>query len=173
MLSALGPRMTLNHTYLMRSAYSSLSRVVNSVERILLLLKKSAPDSTSQLGWVTRGTYLNFSHNTIIEAVGLSQAFVDDKLLGLLSPYHQYAISTFNTCSRGLTHQSLTDKVEDCNLEGASLPHHTRWPFQSTILHFSPKSPARSQVNHPTITTWTRQWTNPKSREWEPPLDFY
>jgi hypothetical protein len=31
------------------------------------------------------------------EAVGLSQASVDDKLLGLLGPYHQHAIGMLNT----------------------------------------------------------------------------
>jgi hypothetical protein len=30
-------------------------------------------------------------------------------LLGLLDPYHQHVISTFNTYSWGLTHRSLTD----------------------------------------------------------------
>jgi hypothetical protein len=43
------------------------------------------------------------------EVVGISQAFIDSGLLGLLGPYHRYAIDTFNTCSRGLTHRALTD----------------------------------------------------------------
>jgi hypothetical protein len=33
---------------------------------------------------------------------GQSQASINGRLLGLLGPYHQYAIGTFNTCSRGL-----------------------------------------------------------------------
>jgi hypothetical protein len=135
--------------------------------------EKSAPDSTSQSGWVARRTCLSFSLNTIIEAVGLNQASADDKLLGLLDPYHQHAISTFNTWLRGPTHRSLTDTGECYNLRGAELPHHTPWPSQSMVLSFPPKCPTQSQVNHPIITNWTRQGTKPKSHEWEPPLDFY
>jgi hypothetical protein len=40
---------------------------------------------------------------------GQSQASINGRLLGLLGPYHQYAIVTFNTCSRGPTEWSLTD----------------------------------------------------------------
>jgi hypothetical protein len=48
--------------------------------------------------------------------------------IGLLDPYHQYVISTFNTCSRGPTHQSLTDTGGGYNLRSVSFPHHTPWP---------------------------------------------
>jgi hypothetical protein len=74
-----------------------------------LLLTKSAPDSTSQPGWVVHGMRLNFSPNTAIETVCLSQAPVDGRLLGLSDPYHQHAIGTFNTCSRVPTPRSLID----------------------------------------------------------------
>jgi hypothetical protein len=47
------------------------------------------------------------------EAVGLSHASVDDKLLGLLGPYHQHAIGMFNTCSRGpMSHPVLRPKPD-------------------------------------------------------------
>jgi hypothetical protein len=52
-----------------------------------LLPRKSAPDSTSQPGWVVRGTQLSFSPNTIIEAVRLSQTSVDNRLLSLPGSY--------------------------------------------------------------------------------------
>jgi hypothetical protein len=74
-----------------------------------MFLRKSAPDSTSQPGWVVRETRLSFSLNTAIEAVRLSPAPVDDRLLGLPGPYHRHAIGMFNTCSRVPTPQSLTD----------------------------------------------------------------
>jgi hypothetical protein len=86
-----------------------LLRVTDRVGWILLLPIKSAPDSTSQPDWVPRGTHLSFSPKTAIEAVGLSQAHVDDPLLGLPGPYHWHAIDTFNTCSRVPTPQSLID----------------------------------------------------------------
>jgi hypothetical protein len=128
--------MTLDHTYLTCSTYSNLSWLINSVGQILLLLRKSAPDFTSQPSWVAQGTHLSFSPNTAIEAVGLSQASFDGRLLGLLDPYHQHAIGTFNTCSRGPTHRSLTDKGRGYNLGGAGLPHHTTRPSQLTVSTF-------------------------------------
>jgi hypothetical protein len=57
----------------------------------------TAPDSTCQQGWVARGARFSFSHNTIIEAVCLSQTTIEEKdtrLTGLISPacdqYVQY-----------------------------------------------------------------------------------
>jgi hypothetical protein len=50
----------------------NLSQVINNVGRILLLPRKSAPDSTSQPDWVVHGTHLSFSPNLANEAVGLS-----------------------------------------------------------------------------------------------------
>jgi hypothetical protein len=66
-LSMLGLHMTFDHTYLTWSTYSNISWVVNSVGQILLLLRKSAPDSTSQPDWAVCGTCLSFSPNTTIE----------------------------------------------------------------------------------------------------------
>jgi hypothetical protein len=45
-----------------------------------------------------------------------------NRLLSLPSLYHQHAIGTFNTCSRGSTHLSLIDIGEGNNLGGAGLP---------------------------------------------------
>jgi hypothetical protein len=42
------------------------------------VLKKSAPDFTSQHGWVVRGARISFSPNTNIEVVCLSQTSVDE-----------------------------------------------------------------------------------------------
>jgi hypothetical protein len=73
---------------------------------------------------------LGFSPNTTIEAVRLRQASIDDMLLGLLGSYHQYAISTFHTCSRRPTHRSLIDTRGGYNLGGVGLLHHTPRPSQ-------------------------------------------
>jgi hypothetical protein len=99
----------------------NLSRVTDMVGRILLLPRKSAPDSTSQPGWVTHGTRLSFSPKTTIEAVGLNQAHVDGRLLGLPGPYHWHAIGTFNTCSRVPTPQSLTDTGGGYHIENLGI----------------------------------------------------
>jgi hypothetical protein len=42
--------------------------------------KKNALNSTPEPGWVARRTHLSFSPNTIIEAVRLRQASVDEQL---------------------------------------------------------------------------------------------
>jgi hypothetical protein len=46
---------------------------------------------------------------------------------------YQHAISTFNTCSRGPTHRSLTNTGGGYNLWGTGLPHTTLWPSQSIV----------------------------------------
>jgi hypothetical protein len=63
---------------------ATFRKLINSIGRILLLLRKSAFDSTSQPSRVARGTCLNFSPNTTIEEVGLNQASIDGRLLGLM-----------------------------------------------------------------------------------------
>jgi hypothetical protein len=152
----LGPCIILDHTYLTRSVYSNLSQVVNSIRRILLLPRKSAPDSTSQLGWVTCRTHLSFSSNITIEALGLSQASIDGKLLGLLGTYHQYVQYLLT----GPIHQFLTDTGAGYNLGCADLPYHTPRPFQPMKLHFPFKGPVRSHVNHPTIFQLNQEGIN-------------
>jgi hypothetical protein len=169
----IGLRMALDHTYLTWSTYSNLLWSHQQRWTDALLSRKTAPESTSQLGWVARRTHLSFSPNTSIEVVHLSQASIDGRLLGLLDSYYLHAISTFNTCSRGPTHRSLTNIDEGYNLKGTDLLYHTPQPFQPTVLPFSPKGPAQSQVINLTITSWTRDEINPKSCEWKPPLDFY
>jgi hypothetical protein len=97
---------------------------------------------------VAHGTCLSFSSNAAIEAVGLSQASIDDGLLGLLGPYHQYAIGTFNTCSRGPTHRSLTDTGGDYNLRHVGFSHTTPRPFQPMGFTFHLRVPPGLQLNH-------------------------
>jgi hypothetical protein len=43
----------------------------------------------------------------------------------------------------------------------------------TNCLPFSPKGPAQHQVINQFITIWAKGRSDPKSREWEPPLDFY
>jgi hypothetical protein len=142
--SMLGPRMALDQTYLTWSTYSNLSWSHQQHWTDALLSRKTTPESTSQLGWVARRTHLSFSPNTSIEVVHLSQASIDVRLLGLLDSYYLHAISTFNTCSRGPTHRSLTSIDEGYNLKGTGLLYYTPRPFQPMVLRFSPKGPAQS-----------------------------
>jgi hypothetical protein len=66
--------------------------------------------------------------------------------IGLLDPYLQHVISTFNTCSWGPTHLSLTDIDGGYNVGGVGFSHHTPYPSQSTVLHFSPKGSVQSPI---------------------------
>jgi hypothetical protein len=68
------------------------------------------------------------------------------QLYQLTDPYHQHAIGTFNTCSRGSTHRSLTNTGGGYNLEVASFPYFTSRPSQPMVLPFPPTGPARSAV---------------------------
>jgi hypothetical protein len=103
--------------------------------------KKGSRHNPQHTNWSICGSVPSFSHRTASEAVGKIQASVDDKLLDLLDPYHQHAISTFNTCSRGLTHRSLTNTGGGYNLEGVDFPHTTHRPSQSAIFPFHLRAP--------------------------------
>jgi hypothetical protein len=153
--------------------HGNLLRVIDRVGQILLLPRKSVPDSTSQPVWVAHGTHISFSPKTVIEAVGLSQAPVDGRLLGLPGPYHQSAIGTFNTCSQVPTHRSLTDTNGGYHIENLRIAIALSPSFPSKCSTDPLNSPARSQIIHTTFTNWTGEGTSPKSHEWEPPLDFY
>jgi hypothetical protein len=87
-----------------------------------------------------------FSTKTTIEAVIKVKHLLTTCYNGLLGLWHQHAIGTFNTCSRGSTHRSLIIIGGGYNLVGAGLPHHTPRPSKLTVLCFPPKGPARSQV---------------------------
>jgi hypothetical protein len=119
----------------------NLLRVIDTVGWILLLQRKSAPDSTSQPGWVAHGTRLSFSPKTTIEAVGLSQAPVDGRWLGLPGPYHRHAIDTFNTCSWVPTPQSLIDTGGGYHIENLGLATTLSPPFPSEGSTDPPKWP--------------------------------
>jgi hypothetical protein len=89
----------------------------------------------------------SFSPNKAIEVVMKSNHMLTTGYINLLGPYLQHVTSTFNTCSGGPTHRSLTDTLGGYNLGDTGLPHHTFRPSQPMVLRIPPKSPVRSQVN--------------------------
>jgi hypothetical protein len=112
--------------------------------------KKGSWHNSQHAGWPIRGSVPSFPPKPTNEAVGLSQASVDEKLLGLLGPYHQHVIGTFNAYSQGLTHRSLTDTGGGYNLGGADFLHTTPCPAQPAIPlpPFHLRAPPGLQLNH-------------------------
>jgi hypothetical protein len=130
-----GPHITTFHT------------VINRFEQIHCTREERLPtQSTARRPsdlWVR--TQL-LSHNTN-RAVGKSQASVDNLLLGLPGPYHWYAIGTFNTCSRGPTHRSLTDTTGGYNLRDAGFSCTTPRPSRPAVSPFHLRAPPGLQFN--------------------------
>jgi hypothetical protein len=58
----------------------------------------------------------------------------------LTGPIYQHAIDTFNTCSQGSTHRSLTDTGGGYNLGGAGSPHTTPRLSQLAVSTFHLKA---------------------------------
>jgi hypothetical protein len=137
----LSPCMVLDHTNLTWSTYSNLSRAINIFGQISRLPRKRAPDiiPSTPAGRPICGSVPSFSPEPTNEAVGLSQTSVDDE--GLLDSYHQHAINTVNTCSRGPTHRSLINTGGCYNLEGAGFSHITPRPSQPTVSPFHLRAP--------------------------------
>jgi hypothetical protein len=132
-----------------------------------------APDSTSQSGWVVRGTHLSFSLNTAIEAVHLSQTSIDNRLLGLPGSYHRHAIGTFNTCSRVPTPRSLIDTGGSYHIENLKIATTLSPPFPSKDSTDPPMAPTCLRLFKQHLPIELKGKISHKSHEWEPPLDFY
>jgi hypothetical protein len=133
--------------------------------------KKGSQHNPQHDGWSIHGSVSSFSLEVAIEAMGVKPPSVDDRLLGLPDPlacdrYIQYLLtgvnpSVLNRHKRGLLPLR-------CRLSTYHSP-----TFPTDGLHFLPKGPVRSHFNQSTITKRYKEGTNPKSHEWEPPLDFY
>jgi hypothetical protein len=126
------------------ATHSNLSRSRPQSWAVPLLLRKRAPDTihSTPTDWSMSPYPVSLSSQPM-KQWGQIQHCVDGHLVGLPSPYHRHAIGTFNTCSWGLTHRSLTDTGGGYNHEGAGFPHSTSQP---TVLPFSPTGSARSLV---------------------------
>jgi hypothetical protein len=129
--------------------------------------KKGSRHNPQHAGWPIRGSAPSFSPKPANEAGGVSQAPDNDQLLGLPGPYQRHVIGTFNTCSWGLTEQSLIDTGRGYNLGGAGLPH-THSPIFPTSclsfplvappdLHFNQAPLLKPQLNfgEPVAATWS------------------
>jgi hypothetical protein len=107
---------------------ATFHKVINSDGQSHCSREKGSWHNPQHDGWPIHGFVPSFSHEPAIEAVGVKPPSVDNRLLGLPGLYHWHVIDTFNTCSRGPTHRSLTDTGRGYSFEGAGLPHHTPRP---------------------------------------------
>jgi hypothetical protein len=88
---------------------------------------------------------------------GERQTSINSRLLGFSGSYLRHAIDTFNTCSRGPTHQSLTDTGRGYNLGGADLPHTTPRPSRLVVSPLHLRVPSGLQFNQ-ALTTKPKCW---------------
>jgi hypothetical protein len=100
------------------------------------LEKNGSRHNSQHAGWLIHESIFSFSPEPANEVRGISQAPDDDQLLGLPVPYHRHAIDTFNTCSRGPTHRSLTNTGGGYNVGGAGFPHTIFRPSQPVVSPF-------------------------------------
>jgi hypothetical protein len=101
--------------------HGNLSQVIERVEQGHCSREKGLP-TQSTARQLIQGFIPSFSPEPTLKQWGQSQPSINDKLLGLLGPYHQHAISTFNVCSQGPTHLSLTDTGEVYHIETLESP---------------------------------------------------
>jgi hypothetical protein len=87
--------------------------------------KKGSRHNPQLDGRLICGSIPSFFPTIANEAVGKRQVSIDNQLLGLPGPYHRHAIGTFNTCSRGPTHRSLTDMGRGYSLKGVGFSRTT------------------------------------------------
>jgi hypothetical protein len=118
----------------------------------LLSRKMNSRPHPQHAGWPICGSPSSFSPTLNQWSSGESQSSIGSRLLGLLGPYHQYAIGTFNTCSRGPIHRSLIDTGGGYNLEGTGFSHTTHWPSQVAVSTFYLRDPPDLQFNHASST---------------------
>jgi hypothetical protein len=84
--------------------------------------KKGSRHNLQHVGWPIHKSVTRFLSQDNNWSSNKSQTSVNNKLHQFTGPITPATIGTFNTCSRGPTHRSLTDTGGGYNLGGASLP---------------------------------------------------
>jgi hypothetical protein len=137
-----------------------------TVDRVTAPKKKGSQHNPQHDGSPIHGFLPSFSPKPAINAVGVKPPYVDHRPLGLLGPYHRHAIGMFNTCSRGLTHRSLTNTGRGYNLEGAGFPHTTHQPSQPMVFTFHLRAPPGLQFNHKPSIKPKFKFKEPMAASW-------
>jgi hypothetical protein len=131
--SAYGLRPYVSHTVHLKQHFIQSSTDLN---RSTTPEKKGSRHNPQHVGHPILRSIPSFSLTTVNGTVEQSQASVDNRLLALPGPYHRHAIDTFNTCSWGPIHRSLTDTGGGYNLGGVDLPRIHSPTFPTSCLHF-------------------------------------
>jgi hypothetical protein len=139
--STLSPRIVPDHMYITRSTHSNLSRSPHEVETDPYTQKKSWRPKNRPVwssSWVTS---FFLSHDSLgVGERDFSQ--VVTQLHWPIGPIYQHAIDTFNTCSRGPTHRSLTETGGGYNhlrvSPGLRLSNLSIASSKSDVKHLSP-----------------------------------
>jgi hypothetical protein len=107
-----------------------------------LLLRKRAPDIIHSVSADrSMGPYPVSLPSQPMKQWGQSQASISDRLLGLLGPYHQHTIDTFNTCSRVPTPRFLTDIGGSYHIKNLKIATTLSLSFPSEGFTDPPKWP--------------------------------
>jgi hypothetical protein len=140
--------MDLDHTYLVWSIYSNLSRTRQQIWIDPLAPRRRAPNIIhSTMADRSAGSYSVSLSKQPIKQWEKSN-FCCQPATMLTGLIYQHVICTFNTCSRGPTHWSLTDTSGGYNLGGAGFLHTTPWPFQPVESTFHLRVSPGLQFNH-------------------------
>jgi hypothetical protein len=115
---------------------ATFSRVVNRVGHSHCSREKGLPTQSTTHRLTDPRIRTQFLSWTSQWSSGKSHTSINSRLLGLPGAYHWHAIGTFNTCSQGPTHRSLTDTGGGYNLEGVSFPRTHSPTFSTSCLPF-------------------------------------
>jgi hypothetical protein len=127
------------------------------LDRVTAPEKKGSRHNPQHIGWPIRGSILSFSPESTNEVVEKAKISMNSRLLGLPGSYHRHAIGTFNTCSRGPTHPSLTNTSGGYNIGGAGLPHTHSPTFPTSCLYFFLSATPGLQFNQ-ALSTKPKCW---------------
>jgi hypothetical protein len=122
-------------------------KLSTEMDRVTAPEKKGSQHNPQHDGWLIRGFIPNFSPRGNHWSCGGKATLCWWQATKLTRPIYRHAIGTFNTCSQGTTHRSLTNTGGGYNLRGVGYPHTTPWPSQPTVSTFHLRAPPNLQIN--------------------------
>jgi hypothetical protein len=117
------------------------------MDRATALEKKGSWHNLQHDGWPIYGSIPSFSSWCNHWSSGGKATLCWWQATRLNGSIYQHAIGTFNTCSWGSTHWSLTNIGRGYNPECADFPYHTPWSSQPAVSTFHQRAPPDLQFN--------------------------